>query len=80
MRLGLSHRQVQKPITELNQTKVDKTDYVWVDLGMVAYGIRNDEVIIMNVYRCAKSHALGVPSDTHGRRFAAHASLMLTLH
>ena len=43
MKLGLSHRQVQKPITELHQTKVDKTDYVWIDLGMVAYGIRNDE-------------------------------------
>jgi len=43
MKLGLSHRQAQKPITELDQTKVDKTDYVWVDLGMVAYGIRNDE-------------------------------------
>ena len=43
MGLGLSQRQVQIPITKLNQTKVDKTDYKWIDLGMVAYGIRNDE-------------------------------------
>ena len=43
MSLGLSQRQVQIPITKLDQTKVDKTDYKWIDLGMVAYGIRNDE-------------------------------------
>ena len=49
MGLRLSQRQVprdeqiQIPITKLDQTKVDKTDYKWIDLGMVAYGIRNDE-------------------------------------
>ena len=42
-RLTLTQTQVQILRSEIKQIKVDKTDYVWVNLGLVAYGTKNDE-------------------------------------
>ena len=42
LRLTLTQTQVQVLRSEIKQIKVDKTDYVWVNLGLVAYGVRND--------------------------------------
>ena len=41
--MGLRLTLTQRPVLSVGQTRVDKTDYVWVDLGLVAYGIKNDE-------------------------------------
>ena len=40
--LTLTQAQVQVLKAEAKQLRVDKTDYVWVNLGLVAYGVRND--------------------------------------
>ena len=41
--MGLKLTLTQRPVLSVGQTRVDKTDYVWVNLGLVAYGIKNDE-------------------------------------
>mgnify|MGYP003143779443 CR=1 FL=1 len=41
--LGLTQNQSLVLKAEVKQIKIKKNDYVWVNLGLVAYGIRNDK-------------------------------------